>query len=46
MDNEFVIKNKIMQTFETGNIIIDLILGKTTPDDIINNIFSLMCVGK
>ena len=27
MDNEFVIKNKIMQTFETGNIIIDLILG-------------------
>ena len=25
---------------------IDLILGKTTPDDIINNIFSHMCVGK
>jgi SpoVK/Ycf46/Vps4 family AAA+-type ATPase len=27
MDNTFVIKNKIMQTFETGNILLDLILG-------------------
>jgi SpoVK/Ycf46/Vps4 family AAA+-type ATPase len=27
MDNTFVIKNKLMQTFETGNIIFDLILG-------------------
>ncbi len=27
MDSTFVIKNKIMQTFETGNFILDLILG-------------------
>ena len=27
MDNTFVVKNKLMQTFETGNIVLDLIFG-------------------
>ena len=27
MDNTFVVKNKLMQTFETGNIILDLMFG-------------------
>ena len=27
MDNTFVIKNKLMQTFETGNIVLDLMFG-------------------
>ena len=27
MDNTFVVKNKLMQTFETGNIVLDLMFG-------------------
>ena len=41
MDNTFVIKNKIMQTFETGNILLDLILG-TFICSIITGLLSLI----
>ena len=41
MDNSFVIKNKIMQTFETGNILLDLILG-TLICSIISGIISMI----